>query len=183
MRRLTYANVMATLAFFFALTGGAMAVGKYLLATDTIPATSDLAGSTYGEPLIAAGKVTTGKIADGAITSAKFNGSAVAPDATKFGGLAPSAYATKVASGTVNVSGSPLPGTCALGEALAPAGVNPSTDYVVVAFPSTGLGYASLDGYFTSFGLDTLGVGVTVCNVGFPGALSFSGAFRFVILR
>src|SRR5262245_33309296 len=27
--RLSYANVMATLAFFFALTGGAMATGKY----------------------------------------------------------------------------------------------------------------------------------------------------------
>jgi hypothetical protein len=69
-RRLSYANVMATLAFFFALTGGAMAVGKYIVSTDPITS-GDLAGSTYGSPVIAPGKVTTAKIADGAITAAK----------------------------------------------------------------------------------------------------------------
>jgi hypothetical protein len=86
-RRLSYANVMATLAFFFALTGASMAGVKYIAANDVIPATSDLAGSTYGNPLIAAGKVTSGKIADGAITSAKFDGSATAPNAANVGGL------------------------------------------------------------------------------------------------
>ena len=74
-RRLTYPNVIATLAFFFSLTGGAMAVGKYLVSTDPIPAASDLTG-TYGSPLIAGGKVTTAKIADGAVTSAKIAASA-----------------------------------------------------------------------------------------------------------
>jgi hypothetical protein len=70
-RRLSYANVMATLAFFFALTGASMAGVKYITASDVIPGTSDLAGSTYGNPLIAAGKVTSGKIADGAVTPSK----------------------------------------------------------------------------------------------------------------
>jgi hypothetical protein len=84
--RLSYANVIATLAFFFALTGGAMAGVKYIAASDTIPTTSDLAGSTYGNPLIAAGKVTSAKIADGAITSSKFDSSAIAPNASKVGG-------------------------------------------------------------------------------------------------
>jgi hypothetical protein len=74
-RHLSYANVMATLAFFFALTGGAMAVGKYVMTTDPIPATSDLTG-TYGNPLIADGKVTTPKLADGAVTSGKLAQSA-----------------------------------------------------------------------------------------------------------
>jgi hypothetical protein len=85
-RRLSYANVMATLAFFFALTGGAMAGAKFLQASDPITQ-GDLAGSTYGNPVIAAGKVTTGKIGDGAITSSKFDSSAVAPSAAKLGPL------------------------------------------------------------------------------------------------
>jgi hypothetical protein len=85
-RRLSYANVMATLAFFFALTGGTMAATKYLVASDPIPATGDLTG-TYGSPLIAAGKVTTGKIADGAITTSKFNSAALAPNAAKLSGF------------------------------------------------------------------------------------------------
>ena len=79
MKRLTYANVMATVALFFALTGGAVAAGvKYIVATDSITQ-GDLAGSTYGSPAIAAGKVTTGKIADGAVTSAKLADGAVTP--------------------------------------------------------------------------------------------------------
>jgi hypothetical protein len=85
-RRLSYANVMATLAFFFALTGGTMAATKYLQASDPITQ-GDLAGSTYGNPVIAAGKVTTGKIADGAITSAKFASGATAPSASAIGAL------------------------------------------------------------------------------------------------
>ena len=75
--RLSYANVMATLAFFFALTGGALAGVKYILASDVISATSDLAGSTYGNPLIANGK----------ITSAKFAPTAKAPDADRLDGI------------------------------------------------------------------------------------------------
>ena len=91
-RRVTYANVTATVALFFALTGGATAAAKVLIATATIPATSDLAGSTYGNPMIASGKVTSGKIADGAITTAKFNASAIAPNADKLDGLDSSAF-------------------------------------------------------------------------------------------
>ena len=75
--RLSYANVMATFAFFFALTGGALAGVKYILASDVISATSDLAGSTYGNPLIANGK----------ITSAKFAPTAKAPDADRLDGI------------------------------------------------------------------------------------------------
>jgi len=41
---------MATLAFFFALTGVATAGVKYITASDTIPSTSDLGSSTYGNP-------------------------------------------------------------------------------------------------------------------------------------
>jgi hypothetical protein len=89
-RRLAYANVIVTLALFFGLTGGSMACVKYVVATDTIPTTSDLAGSTYGNPMIAAFKVTTAKIADGAVTSSKFDGSALAPNSARLNGLVPS---------------------------------------------------------------------------------------------
>jgi hypothetical protein len=85
-KRLNYANVMATLAFFFALSGVSMAGVKYIAASDPIPSTSDLTG-TYRNPMIASGKVTTGDIADGAVTSAKFDSSATAPNAAKLGGL------------------------------------------------------------------------------------------------
>jgi hypothetical protein len=80
-RRLTYANVIATLALFFALTGGAMAGAKFLVATDTIPPSSDLAGSTYGNPQIANGKVTTNKIADGAVSNGKLQNSTLSVNA------------------------------------------------------------------------------------------------------
>jgi zona occludens toxin (predicted ATPase) len=94
-KRLSYANVMATLAFFFALTGASMAGVKYIAASDPIPSTSDLTG-TYGNPMIASGKVTTGDIADGAVTSAKFDSSATAPNAAKLGGFDVIAYTTGV---------------------------------------------------------------------------------------
>ena len=86
MRRLTYANVMASLAFFFALTGGAAAVNKYLLAQDPI-VDGDLAGSTYASPVIAAGAVTSPKLADGSVSSSKFDSSATAPNAARLGDL------------------------------------------------------------------------------------------------
>jgi hypothetical protein len=73
-RRLSYANVMATLAFFFALTGASAAGVKYIANGD--PAGGDLAG-TYPNPTIAAG----------AITSAAFAPTAKAPDADKLDGI------------------------------------------------------------------------------------------------
>ena len=88
-RRLSYANVMATLAFFFALTGGAMATNKYLTADDPITA-GDLAGSTYGTPVIAAGK----------ITSDKFAPTAKAPDADKLDGTDSTQFLKGYVSGT-----------------------------------------------------------------------------------
>jgi hypothetical protein len=54
---------MATLALFFALGGGAMAANAYIRSSDTIPS-GDLAGSTYGSPLIASGAVTNAKLAN-----------------------------------------------------------------------------------------------------------------------
>jgi hypothetical protein len=115
--RLSYANVMATLAFFFALTGGALAGVKYIEASGVIPATSDLAGSTYGNPLIANGK----------ITSAMFAPTAKAPDADKLDGTDStqflSGYGTGEASAGSTVS---VPaGQQATANSWCPAGKQP----------------------------------------------------------
>lgn len=119
-RTLSYANVMATLAFFFALTGGTMAATKYLQATDPIT-DGDLTGSTYATPVIASGKVTTGKVAVGAITTAKFDASAIAPNSDTLDGLDSSVFVQK-------------PGGATLLFASASSPVNiPSTTPVTVA--------------------------------------------------
>ena len=119
-RRLSYANVIATLALFLALTGSAAAVGKYLTASDPITA-GDLAGSTYGNPVIAGGKVTSAKITDGAITSSKFDSAAIAPNSDKLDGLDSSAFVQQ-------------PGGASLFFASASSAVNiPSTTPVTVA--------------------------------------------------
>jgi hypothetical protein len=60
-------NLIALVALFFALTGGALAATKYLTASDTIPA-GDLAGSTYGDPVINNGAVSNAKLANRSLT-------------------------------------------------------------------------------------------------------------------
>jgi hypothetical protein len=72
-------NVVAYLALFFAFSGGAFAANTYIRTTDTIPSSSDLTG-TYGNPLIADGKVTggtAGKIADDSVTGADIDESSL----------------------------------------------------------------------------------------------------------
>jgi hypothetical protein len=54
-------QLVAFVALFFALGGTALAANDFITAKETIPA-GDLAGSTYGDPLIAAGKVTNAKL-------------------------------------------------------------------------------------------------------------------------
>ena len=76
-------NVIGYLALFFALTGVAYAAGP-LKAGD--PAGGDLTG-TYPNPSIAGHAVTGSKLADGAVTTGKFDPSAKAPDADKLDGL------------------------------------------------------------------------------------------------
>jgi len=57
---------VAFVELFFALGGGAMAASSVVKSTDTIPA-GDLAGSTYGDPVIASGKVTNADLANSSL--------------------------------------------------------------------------------------------------------------------
>ena len=58
---------VAFVALFVALGGSAVAANNYIRSTDTIPE-GDLAGSTYGNPVIASGKVTNAKLANSSLT-------------------------------------------------------------------------------------------------------------------
>ena len=180
-RRLTYANVIATIALFFALTGGAWAAAsKYLMASDPITQ-GDLAGSTYGNPVIATGKVTTGKITDGAVTTAKFDGSALAPNADLLDGVDSRWYVLRVAKGTVAYDFGQLPaGECGSHTTFAPSGADPATDYVLVN-PVNQIRVTAAS-YLASVGGNTM-ITFTACNGDGAATGPGTATLRFVILR
>jgi hypothetical protein len=112
---LSYANLVATLALFFALTGTAAATGKYLLASDPITA-GDLAGSSYGIPVIAAGK----------ITSTTFAPTAKAPDADTLDGIDSTQFLSGYVGGSSADSTVSVPsGAQGTASSWCPAGTRP----------------------------------------------------------
>jgi hypothetical protein len=100
---------VAFVALFFALSGGALAANNYIRSTDIVSA-GDLAGSTYGAPLIKSGAVGSDKLANESVTTLKFDSGAQAPNAAKLGGTPASDYLT-TASGDSRYL--PLAGTAA----------------------------------------------------------------------
>jgi hypothetical protein len=168
---------MATLAFFFALTGVATAGVKYLTATDPIPSTSDLGGSTYGNPLIANGKITT----------AKFASSAVAPDAAKLGGHEAAEFPRVIAAGSFSVGAgtSVAPQQCLFWEVIDDVrdiGVNPDSDYVLIQ-PNENVGdTAAISGRFQFF-VPGLTLSALFCNSRDLVSQDISGTYHYVILR
>ena len=164
--RLSYANVMATLAFFFALTGGAMAGTKYLTANDTINA-GDLAGSTYGAPVIAAGT----------ITSATFAPTATAPNADTLDGIDSTQFLSAPMGGSSADSTVSVPaGAQATAHSWCPAGKQPlGGGYSTFADPS------ALRTVAATFAIDDLtgapGFQVTMANEG-AAAESFHVSVR-----
>jgi hypothetical protein len=181
-RWLSYANVMATLALFFALSGSAMAGVKYLTASDPITS-GDLAGSTYGTPVIAAGQVTSAKIADGAITSSKFAASATAPNATELAGHASTDFPLVVARGSVTFSGFDLtPGGCISTTSVdipslttSDVAIADGTDITVSDLSVTAV--FSHDDATLQPDLE-----ITVCNVT-SGDTSPAGTYNYIVLR
>jgi hypothetical protein len=71
--RLTYANVMATIAMFLAL--GGVATAAFTLPKKSV-GPKQLKANAVTEPKIAAKAVTEGKIGDGAVTAGKLAGGA-----------------------------------------------------------------------------------------------------------
>jgi hypothetical protein len=108
--RLTYGNVVGTLALFIALGGTAWAVAANSVGT------SQLKNSAVTSPKLANGAVTTPKLAKGAVTASKVGNKSLTgaqinaatlgtvPDAShatnsdRLGGSAPSAYQSRVGS-------------------------------------------------------------------------------------
>src|SRR5262249_49604905 len=89
--RLTYANVIATLALFLALGGGAIAA-------------SQVGKKSVGTPQLKANAVTTAKIKKNAVTNAKIKASSVTSDKIKdgavtFADLAPGSTLVGTATG------------------------------------------------------------------------------------
>jgi hypothetical protein len=184
--RLSYANVMATLAFFFALTGGSMAATKYLTSSDQITQ-GDLAGSTYGNPLIAAGKVTSSKLADGAVTSAKFDSSALAPNADKLDGRDSTGFGEVVAHGTLNIDSQVLsPGQCGTyGQTVLGAAADPQFASALALVQADGFGDQRLivrGGLYIPIGIQYTVLAAYICNGGSSDA-DVAGTYRYLVLR
>jgi hypothetical protein len=103
-------NVVAYLALFFALSGGAYAM-------------TTAARNSVVTKSIKDGAVTTSKLADGAVTSAKFATTAVAPDSTRLGGIGAGAYQLA------------LTGACTANQAIASIGATGQVTCITPVVP------------------------------------------------
>lgn len=149
-KRLSYANVMSTLAVFLVLSGGAAYAAKKISSHDLKGAsvttakikrnavtTSKIRASAIKTAKIAAGAVTSGKLAIGAITPEKLVPGFVAPTAEKLSRAANISAAGTVLAGSIGISQAnvfhPLEGSegfyCFSGLSPAPVGGVVTVDY------------------------------------------------------
>ncbi|MBM3666021.1 MAG: hypothetical protein FJW90_00810 [Actinobacteria bacterium] len=138
--KLNYANVMATIAVFLALGGGAFAAVK--LGKNSVK-TKNIAGKAVTANKLANNAVTEAKIAGGAVTEAKIAGGAVTEAKVKkltytavsgftngwsaAGGIPAPEYG-KDALGIVHLRGNMASGTDNLPAFTLPTGVRPAKD-------------------------------------------------------
>jgi hypothetical protein len=106
--RLTYANVISTLALFLVLGGGTALASYVITSNDEVgpgtisghnPPSGDHA-NVITESLdtadLAPGSVTVGRLANGSVSTPKFAPGATAPDASQLGGTPASAYQGRI---------------------------------------------------------------------------------------
>ncbi|MEA2431927.1 MAG: hypothetical protein QOI19_2400 [Thermoleophilaceae bacterium] len=86
-------NLVAYIALFFALGGGAYAAST---AAKNSVATKSIRNGAVTSSKIANGAVKNAKLGAGSVSTSKFNTSAVAPDSAKLGGSPPSAFQTAI---------------------------------------------------------------------------------------
>jgi hypothetical protein len=103
-------NIVAYVALFFALSGGAYAM-------------TTAAKNSVVTKSIKNGAVTTSKLANGAVTSSKFAASAVAPDSTRLGGIGAGAYQLA------------LTGACSANQAIASIGATGQVTCITPVIP------------------------------------------------
>lgn len=112
-KRLTYANVMSSIAVFLVL-GSATAFAASKIGGNEIKANAISTGKIKKEAITASkikkNAIDTARIADGAVTGAKVNLGTLGPvptaaNANNLGGLAPSAYQPRVQWATVKSDG------------------------------------------------------------------------------
>jgi len=106
--RLTYANIVSTLALFLVLGGSAAYAASKIRSGDIAPGavhSSDVFKRAIVSGKIAVGAVQSNQIADGAVGSKQIGAGAVAPSNLQF----PVSFVASPTGGSVPVTGGPTP--------------------------------------------------------------------------
>ena len=106
--RLTYANIVSTVALFLVLTGGAAFAANKIRSKDIVPGavkTQSIFKRAVSSGKLAVGAVRSNQIADGAVSSQQIGTAAVAPSNLQF----PVFYAASPKGGSVPVTQGPDP--------------------------------------------------------------------------
>jgi len=134
--RLTYANVIATIALFLALGGGAFAA---ISIPKKSVGTKQLKTKAVTEPKLGDKAVTEGKLGDGAVTSGKLGANAV--DSSKVKDQSIGLTKTAILDTTVSQDFSSIGATSCQGiDKTVPVALQQFDDVQVIADPTVGSG-------------------------------------------
>ena len=188
-KRLTYANVMSSIAVFLVLGGGAAfaanqlgknSVGSKQLKKNAVTAVK-IKNNAVTNPKIADGAVTGGKLANGSVTTDKIGGGAVTTDRIAEGAVA----GGKIAGGAV--TGDKIANGTVTGEKLATEYLPSSTLGLPVAGASVSSG-GTVRAWFNRFGgkptAEKIGTGnYKLVFPGLEGQAYYDDSIAFVSLR